>query len=80
MADAGPIYEGVRFVRTIVLLDKDLVLVVDAIDSDRKNTQARQTRLNVTAIRMPSATQFLARPNRLSSFFSHGRQNTDDAR
>jgi len=38
MIDAGDIYDGVRFVRTAVLLNENLALFVDQIQSDRSHT------------------------------------------
>ncbi len=38
MTDAGPIYPGVRFVRTAVLLSETLVLFVDRVTADREHT------------------------------------------
>jgi len=38
MTDAGPIYPGVRFVRTAALLDADLVVFVDQVAADSPRT------------------------------------------
>ena len=38
MSDAGDIYDGVRFVRTAVMLDENLILMVDQIQADRSHT------------------------------------------
>jgi oligo-alginate lyase len=38
MTDAGNIYEGVRFVRTAVLLDRSLVLFIDRATADHEHT------------------------------------------
>ncbi|MBS1857642.1 MAG: alginate lyase family protein [Acidobacteria bacterium] len=38
MTDAGPIYPGVRFVRTAVLLNEKLILFVDRVTADREHT------------------------------------------
>ena len=35
VADAGAIYEGVRFVRTAALLDPNLIVIVDQVTSDK---------------------------------------------
>jgi len=34
VADAGPIYEGVRYIRTAALLDANLVVIIDQVTSD----------------------------------------------
>ncbi|RKY04706.1 heparinase [Candidatus Poribacteria bacterium] len=36
MADAGPIYEGVKFKRTVILIDEDHILLVDQVRCDRE--------------------------------------------
>jgi hypothetical protein len=38
MTDAGPIYPGVTFVRTVAMLDRDLILFVDQIESTAPHT------------------------------------------
>jgi hypothetical protein len=38
MTDAGNIYDGVRFVRTAVLLNENLVLFVDQVQADKSHT------------------------------------------
>jgi hypothetical protein len=38
MTDAGPIYPGVRFVRTAVLLDQNTLVFVDRIEADKPHT------------------------------------------
>jgi len=38
MTDAGPVYRGVRFVRTVVLLDEKHVVFVDQVQSDAPHT------------------------------------------
>jgi len=38
MTDAGDIYDGVRFVRTAVLLNENLVLFVDQVQADKPHT------------------------------------------
>lgn len=38
MADAGPIYKGLRFVRTALLLNENLVVFVDQVAADRSST------------------------------------------
>ncbi|MCX8036266.1 MAG: heparinase II/III family protein [Candidatus Sumerlaeia bacterium] len=38
MADAGPIYKGVRFVRTAALVNANLAVFVDQVKSDRAHT------------------------------------------
>jgi hypothetical protein len=38
MTDAGNIYDGVRFVRTAVLLNQNLVLFVDQVQADKAHT------------------------------------------
>jgi hypothetical protein len=38
ITDAGPIYEGLKFIRTAVLLTPQLVLFVDQIQADRPHT------------------------------------------
>jgi hypothetical protein len=38
MTDAGDIYEGVRYVRTAVMLTEDLVLFVDQVQADKTHT------------------------------------------
>jgi hypothetical protein len=38
MTDAGPIYRGVRFVRTAVLLDEMQIVFVDQVQSDAQHT------------------------------------------
>jgi hypothetical protein len=38
MTDAGNIYDGVRFVRTAVLLNENLVLFVDQVQADKAHT------------------------------------------
>lgn len=38
MTDAGPIYPGLRFVRTAALLDANLVVFVDQIEADSQHT------------------------------------------
>ncbi len=38
MTDAGDIYDGVRFVRTAVLLNQNLVLFVDQVQADKSHT------------------------------------------
>ncbi|MGQ9455658.1 MAG: heparinase II/III domain-containing protein [Armatimonadota bacterium] len=38
VVDAGPVYEGVRFVRTVVILSRDLIIVADQILADRPCT------------------------------------------
>ena len=38
MTDAGDIYDGVRFVRTAVLLNENLVLFVDQVQADKSHT------------------------------------------
>ena len=38
MTDAGPIYEGVRFVRTAAMVQPDLVVVIDYVHADKPRT------------------------------------------
>ena len=38
MTDAGPIYPGVRFVRTAIVLSENLLLFVDRVTADREHT------------------------------------------
>lgn len=38
VCEAGPIYEGVRFTRTIALISKDLVVFIDQISADKEHT------------------------------------------
>jgi hypothetical protein len=38
MTDAGPIYRGVRFVRTAALVQRDLVVFVDQVQADKPRT------------------------------------------
>lgn len=38
MAEAGPIYEGVRFVRTVLLLEKDILLFADLVTCETEST------------------------------------------
>jgi hypothetical protein len=38
MTDAGPVYRGVRFVRTAVLLDETQIVFVDRVESDAQHT------------------------------------------
>ena len=38
MTDAGNIYDGVRFVRTAVLLNQNLVVFVDQVQADKSHT------------------------------------------
>ena len=38
VADAGPIYEGVRFTRAMAMLNENLVVVVDQIRSEQEHT------------------------------------------
>ena len=37
MTDAGPIYPGVRFVRTVALLNENLVVVVDQVQAEQEH-------------------------------------------
>jgi hypothetical protein len=38
MTDAGPIYEGAQFVRTVAMIQPDLVVLVDQVKADRLRT------------------------------------------
>jgi hypothetical protein len=38
MSDAGPVYPGVHFTRTAVLLNKDLIVFVDRVEADKPHT------------------------------------------
>jgi len=38
MTDAGPIYPGVRFIRTAVLLDQNTIVFIDRIEGDKPHT------------------------------------------
>src|SRR6185437_15382182 len=38
VTDAGPIYPGVRFIRTAAMLTSDLIVIVDQIEADAPHT------------------------------------------
>ena len=55
MTDAGKIYDDVRFVRTAVMLNENLVVFVDQVHSDKQHTYDLATHVNGRWKTRPSA-------------------------